>query len=105
MKQKKKKVFHVHDVSTIKTVETVKIEQKLEEHNGFKIGEIVWFNTSLVREKYSCGTIKEIILQKNGMVAICVWDDMKKMSRAFYVDKLFRKKPIKKRKPRTNKSI
>jgi len=75
----------------------------MEEHNGFKLGERVWFNTSLVGEKYSWGTIKEIREQANGKVAITVWDEMKGMWRSFSSERLHREKPVKPKRSRSEK--
>jgi len=74
--------------------------KEMEEHEGFRVGEKVWFNTSLVGEKYSWGMIKEIREQSSGKIALTVWDELKGMWRAFSVERLFREKPIKERKSR-----
>lgn len=103
--RKVKKKLQSNSSSVEQTTQVEANTQALEEYEGFRVGETVWFNTSLVCEKYSCGEIKEILLQKNGVVAICIWDCVKKVIRAFCIDKLFRVKPIKKRKPRTKRVV
>ena len=103
--RKVKKKLQRNFSSVEQTAQVEANTQTLEEHEGFRVGETVWFNASLICEKYSCGEIKEILLQKNGVVAICIWDYVKKMSRAFCTDKLFRVKPTKKRKPRTKRVV
>ena len=73
----------------------------LAEYEGFKVGDKVWFNISLVAEKYVCGTVREILHQSCGKVVLGVWDDAKGMWRSFGADKLLTEKPVKERKRRS----
>jgi hypothetical protein len=72
----------------------------MEEHEGYRLGEKVWFNTSLVGENYSWGFIREIRMQPCGRVAVTVWDEIKGMWRSFSAASLLKEKPIKERKSR-----
>ena len=72
----------------------------MEEHEGYRLGEKVWFNTSIVGEKYSWGFIKKIRQQPCGKIAITVWDELKGMWRSFPALCLFKEKPRKERRSR-----
>ena len=70
----------------------------LEEHNGFKIDDSVFYNSSLVNEKYVQGLIREIIVNASGSVAYVVWDLDRQMWRTLSCEKFFHTKPVKSRK-------
>lgn len=73
---------------------------EMEEHEGYRLGEKVWFNTLLIGENYSWGFIKEIRLQPCNRVAVTVWDENKGMWRSFSTVSLFKERPVKERKSR-----
>jgi len=79
------------------------VHTPMDEHDGFRPGERVWFNTSLVAERYSWGTIREIKMQPNGNVAITVWDEERCMWRSFDSSKLHKVKPEKPKRVRRQK--
>lgn len=103
MKRASKKTKRDFSSSQAQTAPDVPVFLPMEEHDGFKLGEKVWFNTSLVGEKYAWGTIREIRQQTNGNVAITVWDEVKGMWRSYSSGRLHKEKPVKPRRSRSEK--
>jgi len=66
----------------------------LQDHEGIKVGDRVFFNVSLSTPRYNTGIVKEIFIQKNEKVVFTIWDDDKGMWRHFTVESVFLKKPI-----------
>jgi hypothetical protein len=100
MRRASKKTKRDFNSVQVETPSSLPVFAPMEEHDGFKVGEKVWFNTSLVGEKYSWGTIREIRQQPNGNIAFTVWDEMKGMWRSFSSVRLHREKPTKPRRSR-----
>ena len=91
MKRKNSKT--PRDYSAIKESAAPTLSLRLEEYEGFKPGDTVYYNVSLTTEKYSEGIIKEIVLQSSGVVVFSIWDVERRMWRSFGSDKVHRTKP------------
>jgi hypothetical protein len=74
-----------------------KTSVKLLEHDGFKVGDTVFFNASLVNTKYHQGRLRDIFVQ-DGTVVFDVWDTDKGMCRMLPPGSVFLKKPASTRK-------
>lgn len=90
---KRKNVKTPRDYSAIRESAAPTLSPRLEEHEGFKPGDTVYYNVSLTAEKYSEGIIKEIVLQSSGIVVFSIWDVERRMWRSFGSDKVHRTKP------------
>ena len=72
--------------------------KQLEEHGSFRPGDDVFFNHSVLSEKISHGTLKEIIEQQNGKIVYCIWDLDKGMWRHLLPERVYHEAPPKRKK-------
>ncbi len=73
-------------------------KESIPDYNGFKPGDKIFFNASLVGEKFSHGTLKEILIQSNGVIVYFIWDEEKGMWRHLTPDRVFHTMPPKSKK-------
>jgi hypothetical protein len=76
--------------------------EKVCELDAFKVGAIVWFPISVMGNKFSWGTIREIHKHTTGKISITIWDEVKGMIRAFRPEQLLHEKPPRKRRKNAN---
>ena len=68
-------------------------KETLPEFDGFKLGDTVYYNTSLTAVKYSTGILREIVVQMSGSIAFSIWDTERQMWRTFLHERVFKEKP------------
>jgi len=93
--KKTKKVKRIQSTSFV--LPPIDHGEKLESLGEIKIGSVVWFPTSVIADKFSWGTVREIHRHTSGNVSITVWDEIKGMIRAFRPEQLLQEKPTRKR--------
>ena len=90
--KKKKAVKTPRVASTVAPVET-RSHELVESHEWIKIGTTVFFNISLVNEKFNMGTVKEIRVKECGRVTVTIWDEDKGMWRHILYENVLPQRP------------
>ena len=98
--KKTKKVKRIQNTSFV--LPPIDHGERLDSFDEIKIGGIVWFPTSVIGDKFSWGTVKEIHRHTSGNMSITVWDEVKGMIRAFRPEQLFHEKPTRKRRNKSD---
>lgn len=85
--------------SSVTPAPLTKDYETVDSYEWVKVGCTVFFNISLVNEKFNMGTVREIRVQESGRVIIALWDDDKGMWRHMLFQDVLPQRPKGRRGP------